>query len=77
MNYVLQVYVQQLETSRLKLAQLEEELERTRQQKVRWRSFFLVQSLLCMLNMNSLLQGNGCLVDTSHIGFSGLVNPGL
>uniref|UniRef100_A0A9I9CTQ0 Transcription factor TGA7-like n=1 Tax=Cucumis melo TaxID=3656 RepID=A0A9I9CTQ0_CUCME len=48
------VYVQQLETSRMKLAQLEEELERTRQQK-----------------------GTGCLVDTSHFGFSGLVNPGI
>ena len=35
LKFVLQVYVQQLETSRLKLAQLEQELERTKQ-KVRW-----------------------------------------
>ncbi|XP_038885940.1 transcription factor TGA7-like isoform X1 [Benincasa hispida] len=48
------VYVQQLETSRLKLAQLEQELERTRQQK-----------------------GTSSLVDTSHLGFTGLVNPGI
>lgn len=48
------VYVQQLETSRLKLRLLEQELERTKQQK-----------------------GTSCLVDISHFGFSGFVNPGI
>ncbi|XP_022939937.1 transcription factor TGA7-like isoform X1 [Cucurbita moschata] len=50
------VYVQQLETSRLKLAQLEQELERTKQKGVYTAS---------------------CLADTSHLGFSRLVNPGI
>ncbi|KAG7033398.1 Transcription factor TGA7, partial [Cucurbita argyrosperma subsp. argyrosperma] len=49
------VYVQQLETSRLKLAQLEQELERTK--------------------LKGVL--TSCVVDTSHLGFGGLVNPGI
>lgn len=48
-------YVQQLETSRLKLIQLEQELDRARQQ-----GFYV---------------GNG--IDTSSLGFSETMNPGL
>lgn len=80
--FFLQAYVQQLETSRLKLIQLEQELDRARQQVNEMKSilpFFRFPKYIAISDRNLCLQGfyvgNG--IDTNSIGFSETMNPGL
>ncbi|CAH8326842.1 unnamed protein product [Eruca vesicaria subsp. sativa] len=76
-------YVQQLETSRLKLIQLEQELDRARQQvdeaKIYFR-FISISKIHRKLSykigcFQGFYVGNG--IDTSSIGFSETMNPGI
>ncbi|XP_031396647.1 transcription factor TGA4-like isoform X1 [Punica granatum] len=74
-------YVQQLETSRLKLIQIEKELDRARQQVCLFiihPSFHSASPQNSKL-VNALLQGvyTGGGAESSHLGFSGSVNTGI
>ena len=74
-----QAYVQQLETSRLKLIRLEQELDRARQQVLLSLFFFLKYRVDIMMYDNIMLQGfyASKRVDTNALSFSDNMCSGL
>lgn len=82
-----QAYVQDLESSRVKLMQLEQELDRARQQVTEKFDIPMFILLFSFFQKGKVkLSSNGCKLqglyiggglDAGHLGFSGAVNSGL